>query len=604
MRLSNRFWSRGYASGLCCLAAGCSILPCHGRVELTPVHATQAGSGAARIPSWAGDARWYQVFVSRFHNGNPANDPPHTWPWTADWLRQPPANPPERTELFFRRYGGDLQGLQARLGYLRALGVNTLYLSPVFSATSEHKYGTCDYRHIDDTYGTAGASARLQGETVDPATWRFSQSDCVFLDVLAAAHRQNMRVVIDGAFNHVGVDFWAFRDVRERGRASPYAEWFDLIDFGPPIQWNGWDRPNGELVRFARTEEGLHPQVEQHLFAVTRSWLDPNGDGDPDDGVDGWRLDAAEQVPTGFWKRWRAVVKAVNPEAIILGEIWSDPAPWLEGDEFDTTTNYDFAQAVVHFCRPGEEASSATEFAAELRTLAYRFDRGHTLALVNLLGSHDTDRLVSMFANPGRSYDQANDPGEGATPYFAGQPPAEAFARARLAAVVQFTFPGAPLIYYGDEVGMYGADDPYCRAPMWWEQVAEVHKAGYRADLRRFYQELTGLRRDWKPLSRGDFRVLLSDNRRRVVAFARRWQGEQVAVLLNGGARPARVTLNLGLEGQTVSVLTPGAQDRQELPLSGGNARLGPGGTLTLTCPPFGTRLVITHNQFSLNTSG
>ena len=150
---------------------------------------------------------------------------------------------------------------------------------------------------------------------------------------------------------------------------------------------------------------------------------------------------------------------------------------------------------------------------------------------------------------------------------------------------------------------MYGADDPYCRAPMWWEEVAGAQQAGYRADLRQFYQELTGLRRGWKPLSRGDFRVLLADDRRRVVVFARRWQEEQVIVVLNGGTRPARVTLNLGLEGQTVSVLTPGAQDRHDLPLSGENACLGPGGTLALTCPPFGTRLVITHNQFSLNSS-
>ena len=603
MRLSNIFPTPGFALGCCLLTAGCSILPSQGQANspLTPTAGTQPGP--ATIPSWAADACWYQVYVSRFANGDPANDPPHTWPWTADWLRQPPEQPPERTELFFRRYGGDLQGLQQRLGYLRDLGVNALYLSPVFKATSEHKYGTCDYRHIDDTYGVSDATDHVRGETLDPATWEFTASDRLFLDFLTAAHQAGMRVVIDGAFNHVGVDFWAFRDVREKGRASPYAAWFDVIDFGPPVQWNGWDRPNGELLLFARTVDGLHPQVEQHLFAITRRWLDPNGDGDPADGVDGWRLDAAEQVPPGFWQRWRAVVKGVNPNALILGEIWTDPAPWFERREFDTTTNYALAQAVVRFCRPGNEASRATEFAAELRALAYGFDERQTLALVNLLGSHDTDRLVSMCANPNRSYDQANDPGEGARPYFAGKPDAEAYARARLAACVQFTFPGAPLIYYGDEVGMYGADDPYCRAPMWWEEVAGVREAGYRADLRRFYQELTGLRRSYGSLRRGDFRVLLADDRRRVVVYARTWHGQQVVVVLNGGTEAAQVTLNLGVEGGPVNVLAPGVVEPPDPHAVGGESRLGSDGRLTLACPPHGTRLVLTRNQFSLDSS-
>ena len=601
MRMSNIFRRSGYAPGLCLLVAGCSILSPWGRENPTPIHAANAKPGAAEVPSWATDACWYQVFVSRFANGDPANDPPHTWPWTTDWLRQPPEQPPERTELFFRRYGGDLRGLQQRLGYLRELGVNTLYLSPVFSATSQHKYGTCDYRHIDDTYGVSGAAGRVQGETLDPASWKFTGSDRVFLDFLADAHREGMRVVIDGAFNHVGVDFWAFRDVRENGRASPYAAWFDLIDFGPPVQWNGWDHPNGELVLFARTKDGLHPQVEQHLFAITRRWLDPDGDGDTSDGVDGWRLDAADQVPHGFWQRWRKVVKETNPNALILGEIWADPSPWLETNEFDVVSSYPVAQAVMRFCRPGKEASTATEFAAELRSLAQRFDWDHTLALVNLLGSHDTDRLVSMCANPGRSYDQANDPGEGAIPYHAGKPEAEAYARARLAACVQFTFPGAPLVYYGDEVGMYGADDPYCRAPMWWEDLPGVREAGYRANLRRYYQELAALRRSLTPLRRGGFRVLLADDRRRVVAYTRRWHEEQVAVVLNGGTQPARVTLNLGSAGQAVSVLTPGVGEPPDYHCEHGEDRLGPGGTLTLTCPPHGTCLVHTRNQFSLD---
>ncbi len=377
-----------------------------------PTH-TESGRGpGGAVPAWAVDACWYQVFVSRFCNGDAANDPPDTWPWTADWLRQPPDGTPQREELFFRRYGGDLAGLGQRLGYLRSLGVNTVYLNPVFAASSQHKYDTDDYRHIDDTYGVAGAMGRIAGETHDPTTWQWTDSDRLFLDVLANAHRLGMRVVLDGVFNHVGRGFWAFRDVVRRGRQSPYAGWFDITDFGPPLQWNGWDGPNGNLVRFARAGDGLAAPVEEHLLAVTRRWMDPDGDGDPSDGIDGWRLDAAEQVDHGFWRRWRQAVKSTNPEAFIVGEIWINPADWL-GDQFDVVTNYRLARAVVRFCRPGTEDYTATRFAAELEALARQFEPDRTLAMVNVLGTHDTDRLVSMMANPRRRYDHDNRPGEG-----------------------------------------------------------------------------------------------------------------------------------------------------------------------------------------------
>ena len=366
------------------------------------------------VPGWAVDACWYQVFVPRFRNGEPSNDRPHTQPWTTDWLSQGPdgsQGPPPITDLYFRRYGGDLQGLAQRLDYLADLGVNALYLNPVFASASEHKYDTADYRHIDDSFGVAGAMGRLPAESVEPATWQWSDSDRLFLDFLAQAHARGMRVVIDGVFNHVGRDFWAFRDVVEKGRNSPYAGWFDITDFGPPLQWNAWDGPNGNLVRFARSGDGLVPQVEEHLFAATRRWMDPNGDGDPSDGVDGWRLDAAEQVDHGFWRRWRDQVKAVNPQALILGEIWVNPSPWLAGDQYDVVTNYRFARAVIRFCRPGGEGYSATRFAGQVEAVIRQFEPTRNLAMVNLLGSHDTDRLVSMMNNPRRRYDRDNQAG-------------------------------------------------------------------------------------------------------------------------------------------------------------------------------------------------
>ncbi len=560
----------------------------------TPIAAERVSASAPRpadsdVPAWAAEACWYQVMVARFRNGDPANDQPHTFPWTDNWLTQPPDDPPTRVDLYFRRYGGDLQGLAQKFAYLRELGVNSLYLNPVFAATSEHRYDTVDLRHVHDSYAVAGAMDRVVGETADQSTWQWSNSDLAFLDFIDGAHRAGLRVIIDGVFNHVGREFWAFRDLLERGRESPYAGWFDVTDFGPPLRWAGWDRPNGDLVRFARTSDGLAPAVEAHLWAITRRWMDPNGDGDPSDGVDGWRLDAAEQVPHGFWKRWRRLVKSINPEALIVGEIWSDPSAWLGGDEFDVVTDYRFAQAVVRFCRPGDQRNAATRLANDLEVLAREFAQQRTLAMVHLLGSHDTDRVVSMLANPGRPYDRDNLPGQGHPPYHAGRPDEEAIARLRLASALQFLLPGAPMLYYGDEVGMYGAEDPYCRAPMWWIEPGTVPPAGYRGDLRDWYCRLARLRTELLPIRRGTYRLMLADDSRRIIAFSRTFGWQRVAVLVNGSRSLQRVQLTLGSAGQAVALedLSPGGSGARSV------TKLGSGGEIELECPPLSAHMLL-----------
>jgi glycosidase len=543
------------------------------------------------VPAWAADVCWYHVFVSRFCNADPSNDLPGTWPWTADWLTQPPERPPDRRELFFRRYGGDLQGVRSRLDYIQGLGVNAIYLSPIFAAASEHKYDASDYRHVDDSYGVAGALSCLSGETADPDTWQWSDSDRVFLDLVGEAHRRGLRIILDGVFNHVGRDFWAFRDVVEKGAESPYADWFDITDFGPPMHWNAWDGPDGNLVRFARHGDGLAPPVEEHLFAVTRRWMDPNGDGDPSDGIDGWRLDAAEQVDHGFWKRWRRLVKSINTEALIVGEIWPNPRDWLAGDEFDVVTNYRLARAVVRFCRPGAEGYTATRFASQLEALARQFDHSRTLAMANILGSHDTDRLASMMANPRRRFDSDNLPGEGSPPYDQGLPGDQAYARQRFAAALQFTLPGAPMIYNGDEVGMHGGEDPYCRAPMWWPQQSGQTSEAYRPDLLTYYRNLASLRRELAPLRRGDFRIILADDARRIVAFSRDYNAERVVILANGSAESRQVILNIGEPHAQVVVVAAGSPPARAT-AGAAPKNLDAGGRIALSCPPLSVQLV------------
>lgn len=538
------------------------------------------------VPQWTADAVWYQVFVSRFRNGNVDNDPHGTLPWTGNWAKlQPNEKPPLRNSLFDRRYGGDLQGLRSKLPYLQRLGVNTLYLNPIFEAASQHKYDTTDYRHVDDSFGVAGSRTQLTGETTEPTTWRWSAGDRVFLDFLSEAHRRGFRVVLDGVFNHVGEEFLAWRDVKANGPASPYADWFDVTDWGPPLRWQAWDGPNGQLIRFKRVGDGLHPEVEAYLFAVVRRWMDPDGDGDPSDGIDGWRLDAAEQVSHGFWRRFRQVVKRINPEAVIVGEIWTDARDWLGGDQFDVVTNYLFSAPVIRFFGQAGERYTPSEFVDDLAAVRQNHPRDVTLGMFNLLGSHDTERAVTMLADPQRRRDAS-----GRIPKRdLLQPDEDAFRRLKLSAFFQFTYCGAPLIYFGDEVGMYGGDDPFCRAPMWWPETPVAH---YRTDVRDFYKKLAELRRCREELRRGRFRLLLADDARRLIAFSRHYRTRETIVLLNGDVEDHRVALTIGRPGCKLERGTWSTLGKPEIRAPGDlPAQIGPDGRLETVCPALSGQL-------------
>ncbi len=499
-------------------------------------------------PDWARDAIWYQVMLDRFANGDPDNDPPNTRPWTSDWR----TTSPWETEggrsfwewsVFERQYGGDLAGLRARIPYLRSLGVNAIYLNPVFEAPSHHKYDATDYRHIDDNFGVVGdaAMAAANEDLLDPAGWGLTESDRLFLEVVKELKANGFRVIVDGVFNHVGETHVAFRDVRARGEASPFKEWFEIVRF-EPFEYRGW-AGFGQLPEFRKDGDGLaSASLEAHLMAVTRRWMDPDGDGDPSDGVDGWRLDVPNEVPMGFWRGWRREVKSINPDAYIVGEIWPRADKWLDGETFDATMNYPFAQAVVAWVS-GE--IGAEELDRRLRALRLAYPGQATAVMQNLVDSHDTDRLVSMIANPGRGgYDRANSERPGSA-YDGGKPSPEAYRRARLAALVQMTYVGAPMIWYGDEAGMWGSDDPFCRKPMVWadlppnddpaERVDEAHLAAYRA--------MIALRREHAALRRGAFTTLLADDARNLWIFERTLGDERVVVAINASREPQKVEL-------------------------------------------------------------
>lgn len=546
---------------------------------------------AFTTPAWARDAVWYQVFPERFRNGDPSNDPGEFWyenrlPWAADWWKtHPDHGEVAGDENFYRghgnvwkrRFGGDLRGLQDKLPYLRSLGVNAIYLNPVFEADSMHKYDTSDFRHIDDNFGVKG-DLPVEGETDDPATWQWSESDELFLAFIEEAHAQGFKVVIDGVFNHVGRSHPFFVDVLRHGQQSRYAEWFEITDWGDPrkldeaepeggwqaadiealmqvhgkpggVQWRAWDGDNGHLPVFRKDDKlGLAPGPRDHIFAITRRWLAP--DGDPRKGVDGFRLDVPGDIPHPFWIDWRKHVKAIKPDAYISGEIWSYAQPWLQGDQFDAVMNYPFAMAAQDFFVDTHTGISASQFGSRLAHVAYAYPLQVSLVQMNLIDSHDTDRLASMFVNPDRNYDQANRIQDNGPDYSPRAPDAAEWTRMKQAVTAQMTFLGTPMIYYGSEAGMWSPDDPSNRMPMVWRDLLPYEDRAVRFNEPVFehYRKLIAIRHALPALRHGAYRVVHADDEHGVLVFDRFVGGQHVFVVLNRGDRGRRVRFDPGAE--------------------------------------------------------
>ncbi|MGF1632650.1 MAG: alpha amylase N-terminal ig-like domain-containing protein [Phycisphaerae bacterium] len=539
------------------------------------------------IPEWTHHAQWYQIFPERFRNGNPDNDPgafeyENLIPWEADWW-ETHADAGEVAgegnfyqgagNVWNRRYGGDIQGVKEALPYLRSLGVTAIYFNPVFEGESMHKYDTADFRHIDDNFGIR---SNVRGDryeiypptpnrlSTNPDEWGWTESDKVFLDFLAEAKRQGFKVIVDGVFNHVGRAHPYFIDVLEKGPESEFADWFEITDWGDPanhrpmadpfavhgkpggIQWRAWDQANGHLPVFRKdAEKGLAEGPYNHIMAITKRWLDPDGDPSTDDGIDGWRLDVPGDIPHPFWRDWRKVVKETKPDAYITGEIWNWAQPWLQGDQFDAVMNYQFAMTAQDFFVDREIEPS--ELDSRVNQLLTAYPRPITYAQQNLFDSHDTDRLASMFVNPGRPYDGANRPQDNAAnfdpPYSDRKPTEEEWTRMLQAITFQQTFVGAPMTYYGNEVGMWSPDDPSNRQPMVWMDKLPYEDERITFNHRVFdhFQRTKATRAAFEALRVGEFETILVDDERDVYGFVRKHDDQEVYVVVNRSANPVTV---------------------------------------------------------------
>jgi cyclomaltodextrinase / maltogenic alpha-amylase / neopullulanase len=409
-------------------------------------------------PYWVQDAIFYQIFPDRFSNGNPDNDPPNVQPW---------GSPPQLNEF----QGGDLRGIIQHFDYLLDLGINAIYLNPIFEATSTHRYNTTDYYKIDPKLGDM-------------------QDFCALLDT---AHRNNVRVILDGVFNHCGRGFFAFNDVLENGEKSPYASWFhinkhpvDAYGEGGAQNYSAWW--NFKSLPKFNTD---NPEVRKYLLGVARYWIEK--------GIDGWRLDVPNEInDDDFWAEFRYIVKSVNRDAYILGEVWTPDPRWANDGHCDGLINYPIRDALLT-CFSGQE--NVNQFAERVEGLFQVYAHENINAMYLPLGSHDTERLKTAMGGN--------------------------MAKVKLAILFQMAYPGAPAIYYGDEIGMEGGKDPDCRRAFPWNPDM------WDVELRHWVKNLISLRRRMPSLRRGEYTRIMADTNLGLYAFARSIGNERVVVAMN-----------------------------------------------------------------------
>lgn len=416
-------------------------------------------------PLWVEQSVFYQIFPERFCNGDATNDPIGVAPWGA-------------TPELDNHFGGDLQGILDRLPYLKDLGVNAIYLTPIFKARTNHKYDASDYLEIDPAFGDLK----------------------LFKTLVRLAHQEDMHIILDGVFNHCGDGFWAFRDVMERGQDSPYKNWFYPEEY--PFRQSPATYQTCGGASFLPKMNLSNPATRDYLLQVARYWLEETG-------MDGWRLDVPWKVAPDYWREFREVVKKVNPQAYIVAEAWRDPGPWVTGETTDGIMNYPLRDYILDFC-VFDRMDAEDFFYFTSRLLQVYADAAPYQ--LNLLDSHDTARLLTVCKQD--------------------------LARMKLALVAMFTLPGTPMIYYGDEIGLLGGDDPDCRRCMNW------NRAEWNQELNDFYRKLISLHRGHAALQTGSLDGLMTFNG--VLAYRRKLENDEIIVILNPRETRESLLIDLG----------------------------------------------------------
>lgn len=425
-------------------------------------------------PDWVKNAIFYQIFPDRFAKSPNLEKPTHIEPWDAPLTRNG-----------FK--GGDLMGVYEKLDYLQDLGINAIYFNPIFTSAANHRYHTYDYYNVDPILG----------------------GNPVFFMLLAEAHKRGIRIILDGVFNHASRGFFQFNHILENQEKSPYLDWFTVYGFpmnayqGKPNYSCWWNLP--ALPQF-NTD---NPQVRAFLFEIARYWIARE--------VDGWRLDVPFEInDETFWRQFRTATKLPNTDAYLVGEIPSEAQEWLQGDMFDGVMNYQFSTACIGFFGAGSRDEAmisgmmglpeipsldAARFANRTKVLLELYPRQNALAQLNLMDSHDTPRFLSMVS--------------GNTDAL------------RLATLFQMTYPGAPCIYYGNEIGMMGGRDPENRATFPWDESNWDH------DLMKAFKTYTHIRLENAVLRTGEYVPMYAEGRH--LAYLRHLEGQRMLVVINAG---------------------------------------------------------------------
>lgn len=440
-----------------------------------------------QTPDWVKHAVFYQIFPDRFARSKQHRKRLLHNPRWEDWDEMP-------TLQGYK--GGDLWGILENLDYIQSLGVNAIYFTPIFQSASNHRYHTHDYYQVDPLLGGNQA----------------------FLELLDAAHQRDMKVVLDGVFNHASRGFFFFHDILENGPYSPWVDWF-RIEGWPLAPYTG-DAPANYVswagIRSLPVFNHDNPEVREYIMEIAEYWIRL--------GIDGWRLDVPFEIKTpGFWPEFRQRVKAINPDAYIVGEVWGDSRQWLDGTQFDGVMNYLFAGPTIAFTAGDrvilEQVQNrdyqpypplfAAEYAAKIQELLALYPWEIQLTQLNLLASHDTARLITIAGGDIPSVE--------------------------LATLLLLTFPGAPSIYYGDEVGLPGKLDPDSRRSFplqsdWNEEILNTHK------------KLISLRNSYPALRIGDYKILYAQ--RTLFVFARTLENQELLVAVNIGTASATANIN------------------------------------------------------------
>ena len=396
------------------------------REDISEAFAFAFAYPADPMPEWARGCTGYQIFPDRFRREPIPGDNGPVEPWNS-----------QRVQNEFR-FGGNLRGMLQAVPYLKELGVKLVYTTPLFLSNTSHRYNTFDYFRIDPLLGTEDDLRELANEL----------------------HSNGMRLIMDGVFNHCGLGFAPFRDAQEKGDASPYRDWF-FFDGSTAHGYQSF----GDFAYMPKLNL-RNAACADYFLSVGRYWLEHCH-------IDGWRLDVSPEVWPDFWRKYKNMMRSVNPDSLMIAECWDDSREWItQGDMFDSTMHYVLSRAIWgRFCR---HDATLEQFDWAVNRASMLYPQRNQDVLWTFLGSHDTQRLRTRAGGDVRMLHAAS--------FF------------------QFTYPGIPIIYYGDELGMEGGEDPYCRFPMRWDNVEGNPTLAH-------YRKLTRLRKEVAQLRTGSFRT-------------------------------------------------------------------------------------------------